>query len=194
MLVKSLNRRTFMTGTAAVAATAIATPALSHSAPQQFQVPEQFKAQIVRVNSDLPANQIFIKMPTYHLYYTLGEGTAVRYGVALGKEGLKFRGTATVERKVEWPSWTPTQDMIARDPSYAKYENGMPGGPTNPLGARALYLYDANGRDTLFRIHGTTDPSSIGKSVSNGCIRMYNSHVKDLYDRVQLGTRVTATG
>ncbi|ATI40581.1 hypothetical protein CBW24_00185 [Pacificitalea manganoxidans] len=194
MLVKSLNRRTFMTGTAAVAATAIATPALSHSAPQQFQVPEQFKAQIVRVNSDLPANQIFIKMPTYHLYYTLGDGTAVRYGVALGKEGLKFRGTATVERKVEWPSWTPTQDMIARDPSYAKYENGMPGGPTNPLGARALYLYDANGRDTLFRIHGTTDPSSIGKSVSNGCIRMYNSHVKDLYDRVQLGTRVTATG
>lgn len=194
MLVKSLNRRTFMTGTAAVAATAIATPALSHSAPQQFQVPEQFKAQIVRVNSDLPANQIFIKMPTYHLYYTLGDGSAVRYGVALGKEGLKFRGTATVERKVEWPSWTPTQDMIARDPSYAKYENGMPGGPTNPLGARALYLYDANGRDTLFRIHGTTDPSSIGKSVSNGCIRMYNSHVKDLYDRVQLGTRVTATG
>ena len=194
MLVKSLNRRTFMTGTAAVAATAIATPALSHSAPQQFQVPEQFKAQIVRVNSDLPANQIFIKMPTYHLYYTLGDGTAVRYGVALGKEGLEFRGTATVERKVEWPSWTPTQDMIARDPSYAKYENGMPGGPTNPLGARALYLYDSNGRDTLFRIHGTTDPSSIGKSVSNGCIRMYNSHVKDLYDRVQLGTRVTATG
>ncbi|MEQ3625796.1 MAG: L,D-transpeptidase [Celeribacter sp.] len=194
MLVKSLNRRTFMTGTAAAAAAAVATPALSHSAPQQFQVPEQFKAQVVRVNKDLPAGQIFIKMPTYHLYYTLGDGTAVRYGVALGKEGLKFRGTATVERKVEWPSWTPTQDMIARDPTYAKYENGMPGGPTNPLGARALYLYDANGRDTLFRIHGTTDPSSIGKSVSNGCIRMYNSHVKDLYDRVQLGTRVTATG
>ena len=92
--------------------------------------------------------------------------------------------------KKEWPSWTPTQDMIKRDPaSYAQWSGGMPGGPKNPLGARALYLFQG-GADTFFRIHGTTVPRSIGTSVSNGCIRMINEHVTHLYDRVTLGTKV----
>ena len=109
----------------------------------------------------------------------------------MGKAGLTFQGTAVIRRKAEWPSWTPTKNMIRRDPDkYAKYAHGVPGGPGNPLGARALYLYKGE-RDTYFRIHGTTQPWSIGRSVSNGCIRMLNTHVKDLYERVPLGTVVT---
>ena len=124
------------------------------------------------------------------LYLFTGARTARRYVVAVGKQGLNFRGSAQIGRKVEWPSWKPTASMIARNPRYARWENGMRGGPNNPLGARALYLY-RNGRDTAFRIHGTTEPGSIGSAASNGCIRMLNDHVIELYDRVPLGTRVT---
>ena len=115
----------------------------------------------------------------------------MRYGVAVGKAELVFRGEATIQRKVEWPSWTPTPEMIERNPqAYKKYEGGMPGGPKNPLGARALYLYQ-NGHDTAIRIHGTTEPSSIGHAVSNGCLRMVNDHVMALFERVPIGTPVT---
>jgi lipoprotein-anchoring transpeptidase ErfK/SrfK len=101
-----------------------------------------------------------------------------------------FSGTAEVGRKAKWPRWQPTDNMIKRQPEkYARYAEGVAGGGGNPLGARALYLY-RNGRDTYYRIHGTTEPSSIGKAVSNGCIRMINDHVVDLYDRVPLGTPV----
>ena len=119
---------------------------------------------------------------------------ARRYGVGVGKAGLEFTGTAVIQVKKEWPTWRPTNEMIEREPNtYRKFVDNdyvQPGGPGNPLGARALYLFQ-NGKDTYFRIHGTTAPNSIGRSVSNGCIRMLNDHVIDLYNRVPIGTVVT---
>jgi lipoprotein-anchoring transpeptidase ErfK/SrfK len=116
---------------------------------------------------------------------------AIRYGVGVGKAGVGFKETAITERKTWWPSWRPTTDMIRRDPDhYAQFADGGPGGPGNPLGASALCLYK-EGRETYFRICGTTDPGSIGQSVSNGCIRRLNDHVKQLYDQVPVGTPVT---
>ena len=124
------------------------------------------------------------------LYLVQENGKALRYGVGVGKEGLEFQGTATVERKAQWPRWTPTTDMIMREPDrYAKWAGGMAGGDTNPLGARALYLFK-NGKDTLYRIHGTNEPSTIGEAVSSGCIRMMNQDVIDLYNRIPAGSKV----
>lgn len=149
-------------------------------APTQVPIREGFEVgSIVVVSKD------------FYLYHVVAPGVAIRYGVAVGTAELVWKGRAVIGRKVEWPSWTPTQAMIERKPEqYKKYENGMPGGPTNPLGARALYLYTANGNDTAIRIHGTTEPGSIGRSVSNGCIRMRNEAVMGLFDQVPLGTPV----
>lgn len=117
---------------------------------------------------------------------------AMRYGVAVGRSGLQSPGTYTIRRKVEWPSWTPTANMIAREPEvYGPYASGVPGGPDNPLGARALYLYDDAGRDTYLRIHGTPQPWTIGTSASSGCVRLVNDHVMRLYLEVPLDTAVT---
>lgn len=123
------------------------------------------------------------------LFRVLGEGLAMRYPVAVGKEGHDWAGIAKVGRKVKWPVWTPPAAMIARKPELAKWAGGMPGGPENPLGARALYLY-AKGRDTLFRIHGTNEPESIGRAASSGCIRMLNDHIEGIYEQTPLGTKV----
>lgn len=124
------------------------------------------------------------------LYLVEKDGKAVRYGVGVGRAGLAFAGTATVQVKKAWPHWTPTPAMIAREPArYAKWAAGMDGGEGNPLGARALYLFK-DGNDTRYRIHGTTEPQSIGHAVSSGCIRMMNQDVIDLYNRVQLGVKV----
>ena len=123
--------------------------------------------------------------------HVVAPGRAIRYGVAVGKDELVWKGRATVGRKTEWPSWRPTPAMIKRKPQqYGKWADGMPGGPTNPLGARALYLYEAKGNDTSIRIHGTTEPNSIGRAVSNGCLRMRNEAVMDLYEQVPVGTPV----
>ena len=131
---------------------------------------------------------------SFYLYWVTEPRKAIRYGVGVGRAGLEFKGVATIDVKKEWPTWRPTPEMIARDPrTYAKFVDNdyiQPGGPGNPLGARALYLFQ-NGVDTYFRIHGTIQPESIGQSVSNGCIRMLNEHVIDLYARVPLGTKVT---
>jgi len=126
-----------------------------------------------------------------YAYLVLEEGRALRYGVGVGKEeAFNFRGAATIARKAEWPRWTPTQDMIRREPErYTKYAGGLPGGPTNPLGPRALYLY-RDGQDTLYRLHGTVEPWTIGKMVSSGCIRFLNQDIIDLYRRVPVGSRV----
>ncbi len=157
-----------------------------------YQIPERFQARIVQVRPEFAANQIHILPATYNLYYTLGDGQAIRYGVAVGKEGLLWRGQGTIQRKEEWPGWTPTPEMIERSPEqYLQYKDGMPGGPGNPLGARALYVYQGV-VDTAIRVHGTILPASIGSSASNGCFRMYNSHVIDLFNRVQLGTTLFA--
>lgn len=123
--------------------------------------------------------------------YLVGEGgMATSYPIAVGREGLSFRGTGVVGRKAEWPSWRPTANMIRTRPDlYAAYAGGLPGGLTNPLGARALYLY-RGGRDTMFRIHGTSDAASVGHATSAGCIRLFNQDAIDLYNRVPNGTRV----
>lgn len=154
-----------------------------------FVLDPKFRPQIVDFAGYEPGT-IVIETKRHFLYLVLSSTEALRYGVGVGEAGLAFRGTANVGRKAEWPRWQPTQNMIKRSPEkYARFASGVPGGPKNPLGARALYLY-RNGRDTMFRIHGTTEPSSIGRSVSNGCIRMINDHVIDLYERVPVGTTV----
>lgn len=145
----------------------------------------------VPIRDGFEVGSIIVVSDDYYLYHVVAPGRAVRYGVAVGRDELVWKGRALIGRKVEWPSWRPTPDMIKRKPEqYKKYENGMPGGPKNPLGARALYLYTASGNDTAIRIHGTTDPGSIGRSVSNGCIRMRNEAVMDLFDKVPMGTPV----
>ncbi len=126
-----------------------------------------------------------------YAYLVIGAGRAIRYGVGVGKEeAFNFQGSATIGRKAEWPRWTPTQDMIRRDPErYARYAGGLPGGPDNPLGPRALYLY-RDGQDTLYRLHGTVEPWTIGTMVSSGCVRFLNQDIIDLYRRVPVGSRV----
>lgn len=125
-----------------------------------------------------------------HLYFVQRGGQAVRYGIGVGREGFGWSGHATVARKAKWPTWTPTPEMIQRDPKLnGPWAGGMPGGLKNPLGARAMYLYQ-NGKDSSYRIHGTTEPRSIGKAMSSGCIRMFNHDVIDLYERVQVGAQV----
>ena len=139
-----------------------------------------------------PPGTIVVHTRDKLLYYVLGHGRAMRYGVATGAEAYGWTGTATVKRMAEWPRWMPPADMIKRWPHLKPVvaEGGMPGGPENPLGARALYLYDAQGRDTLYRIHGTNEPTEIGHDASSGCIRMRDIDVIDLYNRVKVGTRV----
>ena len=133
-----------------------------------------------------PAGTIVVDTSTRHLYLVEGNGRAIRYGIGVGRQGFAWHGTANVRRKAEWPGWTPPGDMLKRRPDLPLH---MEGGIENPLGARALYLYQGR-RDTMFRIHGTNEPDTIGQAVSSGCIRMMNADVIDLYDHVQVGTRV----
>ena len=145
----------------------------------------------VPIRDGFEVGSIIVVSGDYYLYHVVAPGRAIRYGVAVGKDELVWKGRALIGRKVEWPSWKPTPAMIERKPEqYKKYADGMPGGPQNPLGARALYLYTASGNDTAIRIHGTTEPGSIGRAVSNGCIRMRNEAVMDLFDKVPVGTPV----
>jgi lipoprotein-anchoring transpeptidase ErfK/SrfK len=123
------------------------------------------------------------------LYHVGAHGQATRYGVGVGRQGFGWSGVAAVRRKAEWPTWTPPPDMISRQPELEEFASGMPGGLDNPLGARAMYLYQGS-RDTLYRLHGTNEPDSIGKRVSSGCIRLINQDIVDLYDRVPIGTKV----
>ncbi|GJE04049.1 L,D-transpeptidase [Methylobacterium isbiliense] len=137
-----------------------------------------------------PPGTIVVDPGNRFLYLVRENGRALRYGVGVGRAGLAWSGTAQVARKAEWPRWTPTAAMIAREPERnGPWRNGMAGGPGNPLGPRALYLFDG-GRDTLYRIHGTTEPETIGTTVSSGCIRMFNQDIIDLYGRVPVGARV----
>lgn len=124
------------------------------------------------------------------LYYVLENGRAMRYGIAVGREGLSFKGNGVIGRKAKWPSWQPTANMVRTRPDlYAEYAGGRAGGLDNPLGARAMYLY-RGGRDSMFRIHGTIQNDSIGHATSAGCIRLFNQDAIELYDRVDMGTRV----
>ena len=152
--------------------------------------PEWWRQEVDYQTNERPGT-IVIDTQAHHLYLIEEGGRAMRYGVGVGKdEALQFKGEASIGRRAAWPTWTPTQDMIKRQPErYADYADGLPGGPTNPLGPRALYLYK-NGRDTLFRLHGTIEPYTIGTNVSSGCIRLMNQDIIDLYSRVPTGTRV----
>jgi lipoprotein-anchoring transpeptidase ErfK/SrfK len=133
---------------------------------------------------------IVVNVPERRLYFVEAGGRAMRYAVGVGRtEALNFRGSAIIGRKAEWPRWTPTATMVARMPEYAAYTGGMEGGIGNPLGARALYLYRDN-RDTYFRLHGTTEPETIGTAVSSGCIRLFNHDIIDLYNRAPVGAPV----
>ncbi|WP_028094760.1 L,D-transpeptidase [Pseudodonghicola xiamenensis] len=184
-----LTRRSFLT-TAAAAGLPLIWPEVSPAQPQDFDPTPQY----VRIRKEFLPGQMLILPRSYYLYWVTEPKQAIRYGVGVGKAGLEFTGTATIDAKREWPTWRPTDEMIERAPhTYARFAGNkyvQPGGPDNPLGARALYLFQ-NGVDTYFRIHGTNQPDSIGQSWSNGCIRMLNDHVIDLYQRVPLGTVVT---
>ena len=149
----------------------------------------QFQAQVVSYETTEAPGTIVINTQNKFLYYVLADGMAIRYGVGVGREGFGWTGTVEVGAKREWPTWTPPPEMIERRPELVEYAGGMPGGPDNPLGARAMYLFD-NGRDTMFRIHGTNEPWSIGQNVSSGCIRMLNEHVSELYRMATVGTKV----
>ncbi|MDZ7904483.1 MAG: L,D-transpeptidase [Cypionkella sp.] len=147
------------------------------------------RAEVEYTGSE-PAGSIVVDIYARKLYHVQEGGRAMRYAIAVGREGLSFTGTGTIQRKAEWPSWQPTANMIRTRPDlYAQYAGGLPGGADNPLGSRALYLYKG-GRDTYFRIHGTIQNESIGRATSAGCIRMFNQDVIHLFEQVKLGTQV----
>lgn len=194
----SISRRGFLIGLPLLAAGCASTGAdygaINDGQHRVAAIPfEKMKSELRRTEvayqTSHPKGTIVVNTPERRLYYVLGNGRAIRYGIGVGREGLALRGNAEIGRKAKWPSWTPTQNMMRRDPRNLQYAGGLPGGPNNPLGARALYLY-RGGADTMFRIHGTNQPQSIGLAVSSGCVRMMNHDVIDLYERVSPGTRV----
>jgi lipoprotein-anchoring transpeptidase ErfK/SrfK len=147
-----------------------------------IEMPARLKRQIVSYASREAPGTVIIDTPNTYLYYVLGGGQAIRYGIGVGRDGFTWSGTQSITRKAEWPNWTPPAEMIARQPYLPRF---MAGGPGNPLGARAMYL-----GGTVYRIHGTNAPGTIGTHVSSGCIRLTNQDVADLYSRVNVGTRV----
>lgn len=156
---------------------------------RKFLWGDQPRAEVAYAGEEKPGS-IVVDTFARKLYYVLGDGRAMRYSIAVGREGIRFTGSGTIGRKAEWPSWQPTANMIRTRPDlYLEYANGRPGGPDNPLGARAMYLYRGN-TDTMFRIHGTMDDASIGHATSAGCIRLFNQDAIDLYERVKMGAYV----
>lgn len=205
----SINRRHFLVGTSACAALGL--PGISFAATREERIAEfEAYAKIYRALPDekfpIPAVDLSKIDPVYLrkfgeyatseapgtvivdtakrvLFLTLPEGKAIRYGIGIGREGFAWSGRAIINHKKAWPTWTPPTEMIAREPELEEWRNGMPPSLENPLGARALYIYQ-NGRDTLYRLHGTNQPESIGKAVSSGCVRLLHHDVIDLYNRV----------
>ena len=153
------------------------------------QVPAQFRRTVVGYQTSEKPGTIVIDPRWHFLYYVVGNGQAIRYGIGVGRTGFGWHGTVHVGRKAEWPGWTPPREMLIREADRGhKLPNYMKGGPGNPLGARALYLYGSG--DTGFRIHGTSEPWTIGLNVSSGCIRLINQDVIDLYSRARVGAKV----
>lgn len=153
------------------------------------QTPQTFQRRMVTFRTAEKPGTIVIDGDKHFLYLVLPDFKAIRYGIGVGREGFGWAGIVEIGRKQEWPTWTPPAEMVARDPKAAKYAGGMPGGPDNPLGPRALYLYEGS-RDSIYRIHGTTEPWSIGLNVSSGCIRLNNDDIIDLFERVDIGAKV----
>jgi len=159
---------------------------LAHTPYAQASVPDNFRRHIVDYSRREMPGTILVDTDARYLYYVLPQGKAIRYGVAVGEEAMAFSGVARVGRVAEWPDWIPTPEIQAR---LGPYPARVAEGPANPLGARAIYLYQSN-KDTLYRIHGTNQPEYIGQAISSGCIRMTNEDVIDLYDRVKPGAIV----
>ncbi len=163
------------------------------------QINPAFLRRLVPYETAEEPGTIVVDPQAHYLYHVQPNGTAMRYGVGVGRSGFGWSGTASIEAKQEWPDWYPPKEMLDRQPDLmAQMTNlqsglGMPGGPGNPLGVRAMYLWQGN-KDTLYRIHGTFEPWTIGKSVSSGCIRMINQDVIDLYNHAPVGTRVVVIG
>ena len=153
------------------------------------KVPRKYQRQLVRLDTKEKPGTIIVDTGAKFLYFVEGDGKAMRYGIGVGREGFEWSGNARVGAKREWPRWTPPPEMIGRQPELLKYKNGMDPGLTNPLGARALYLYNKSG-DTGYRLHGSPEWWSIGKAVSSGCIRLINQDLIDLYNRASVGAKV----
>jgi lipoprotein-anchoring transpeptidase ErfK/SrfK len=159
------------------------------------KIPEKFQRQVVAYRGQQPPGTIIVRPHRRFLLFVLPEGAqAIRYGVGVGREGFGWSGEAEVRMKRRWPRWVPPKEMVKRDKNARKWANGQPGGPDNPLGARALYLFSntlyAGFSDSGYRIHGTNAPETIGKAMSSGCIRMLNQDIAELFERAPLGTRV----
>ncbi|CAN5443495.1 hypothetical protein BH10PSE11_BH10PSE11_39820 [soil metagenome] len=168
---------------------AIADSAFKIPAVEAGMIDPKYVKQRVRYATQHAPGTIVVDPYAKFLYLVQESGFAMRYGVGVGRAGFGWTGKADIRRKTPWPTWTPPSTMVARQPELEKYRKGMAAGIENPLGARALYLFQ-NGKDTLFRIHGTNEPESIGKNVSSGCIRLLNQDVIDLFDRVPVGSKV----
>jgi lipoprotein-anchoring transpeptidase ErfK/SrfK len=215
------SRRTFMFGAASLAGLALSGCAtsggrrLEPSTPQfsdyyvqmygalpdeKFPVPavdlaqlkpSHFRTEVADPTGERPGT-IVVSTAARYLYLVQEHGRAMRYGVGIGRDGFTWAGRAEVARKAQWPTWTPPREMIERQPEVAEFANGMPGGLMNPLGARALYIYQG-GRDTIYRIHGTGEVWTIGEAVSSGCVRLLHQDVIDLYRRCPVGTPIVFT-
>lgn len=186
--IQTLQRRDILFGMAAL--TGFALPLSAHQ-QEPYIPPVDYLPTMTNLPPSVAAGAIHVFPNEFRLFLTLPDNQALRYTVGVGKPGLYQAGKFTVRAKREWPSWKPTKAMIKRNPdAYTQYAGGMPGGKENPLGARALYLFDDKGRDTYLRIHGTNKPRTIGTAVSNGCARLTNDDITDLYDRVPIGTTV----
>lgn len=184
---RKISRRAAVLGGLALLATGCSS-AMQYGFSGRGPAPRYWRKRVPYTGSERPGT-IVVDTNEHYLYSVEDGGWATRYGVGVGEQGLTLKGTATVGHKAEWPSWRPTDEMIKRKPRLAQYANGVPGGLNNPLGAAALYLY-RDGRDTMFRIHGTNEPWTIGQNVSSGCIRMTNDNIVDLYQNIPVGTPV----
>lgn len=165
-----------------------ARPNESHLIPAvdlQYLDPAFYRRVVTDPTGERPGT-IVVDTSSNYLYLVREDGQAVRYGVGLGRAGFEWSGRGVIQFKRQWPTWTPPASMIAREPHLEEWRNGQPGGIDNPLGARALYIFE-NGRDTIYRIHGTPEPWTIGHNVSSGCVRLINQDIIDLYDRVTPG-------
>jgi lipoprotein-anchoring transpeptidase ErfK/SrfK len=154
-----------------------------------YKVDRKYHRQIVNYTTKEKPGTIIVDTGAKHLYFVMKDGKAMRYGIGVGKEGFEWSGTARIALKREWPVWTPPAPMIKRKPELAKWRGGMPAGLNNPLGARAMYLYNKGG-DSGYRLHGTPEWFSIGKAMSSGCIRLMNQDIIDLYSRAEVGAKV----
>ena len=185
-----IDRREIL-GSGAAALALGALPAAAHKKADTV-LDEELMPRVVNMQEFVPPGEIHVVPDEFALYRTMPGSRAWRYSVGIGRPGLYEPGDFFVGAKKEWPSWTPTPEMIEREPEkYAQHEDGMPGGIDNPLGARALYLFTPERGDTFLRVHGTNKPNTIGRAVSNGCARLVNDQIIELYEHVPLKARVT---